>query len=135
MRTQLLSNVDVKLPENRAQQQSSGPLTPPISAGLIFVSSPIRAGAARKFPELSREGPSPWIHPPDDFFIFSYKRRGSPEIPGFWFSSVLCFGSEESGAQLKSLIGLREVGPAELLSVAQEDDGYVGVSSHATDAA
>lgn len=135
MRTRLLSNVDVKLPESLAQQQSSGPRPPPISAGLIFVSSPIRAGAARKFPELSREGPLPWIHPLDVFLFFRIRGDGSSGIPGLSFRSVLCFGSEESGAQLKSLIGLREVGPAELLSVAQEDDGYVGVSSHATDAA
>jgi hypothetical protein len=75
MRTRLLSNVDVKLPENRAQQQSSGPRPPPISVGLIFDSSPISAGAARRFPELSREGPLTWIHPRDDFFNFLHERR------------------------------------------------------------
>lgn len=67
MRTRLLSNVDVKLPQNQAQQQSSGPWPRPISTGIIFVASPINADAARKFPELSREGPLTWIHPPDDF--------------------------------------------------------------------
>lgn len=94
MRTRLLSNVDVKLPENGAQQQSSGPRPPPISAGLIFVSSPISAGAARKFPELSREGPLTWIHPRDDFFhFFAQEETGRREYSGsrlvVFFSLVL----------------------------------------------
>lgn len=94
MRTRLLSNVDVKLPENPAQQQSSGPRLPPISAGLIFVSSPIRAGASRKFPELSRAGPLTWIHPLDDFFIFFLQEEtGRREYRGarlvVFFASVL----------------------------------------------
>lgn len=69
------------------------------------------------------------------FSFFFTRGDGSPGIQGRSFGSVLCFGSEEPGALLKRLIGLWEVGPAELLSVAQEDDSYVGVSSHATDAA
>lgn len=69
------------------------------------------------------------------FLLFCSRGDGSPGIQGRSFGSVLCFGSEESGALLKRLIGLREVGPAELLSVAQEDSSYVGVRSHATDAA
>lgn len=80
MRTRLLSNVDVKLPQNRAQQQSSGPRAPPISAGRILAAWPISAGAARKFPELSREGPLTWIHPPGDFF--PYCRPGGDGSPG-----------------------------------------------------
>lgn len=95
MRTRLLSNVDVKLPENGAQQQSSGPRPPPISVGLIFVSSPISAGAARKFPELSREGPLTWIHPRDGFFFyfFAQEETGRREYSGsrlvVFFSLVL----------------------------------------------
>lgn len=128
-----LATSTLNCPRTRAQQQSSGPRPPPISAGLIFVSSPIRADAARKFRELSREGPLTWIHPLGVFFSFFRSRGdGSPGRDGLSLGSVLCFGSVESGTQLGRLIGLPEV---ELLSAAQEDGSYVGVSRPATDAA
>lgn len=71
------------------------------------------------------------------FFTFSYCRGGdgSPRRKEFLFAGVLCFSSEELGVQLKKLAELREVGSEELLSVAQLDDGCVGVISDATDAA
>lgn len=61
------------------------------------------------------------------FLFFCTRGDGSPGIQWLSFGSILFFGSEDSGALQKRLIGLGEVGPAELLSVAQEDDSYVEV--------
>lgn len=70
-RSQLLSNVVAESPQREPSNSRAAAFPTNQSRARLTPPSPISAGAARKFPELSRKSPLTRIHPPDNFPTFS----------------------------------------------------------------